>query len=142
MPGMGHPMAFHFGSTEVVLFTFWSTQSWLGILLSCLLIMLGCFVMEFVRWFRLYRKKQQLVAENQGGLTPKTFYMNIAGDGTLHAVQLTLSYMLMLVFMTFNVWLCISVILGEVMARILFGIFFPQLERLNDGLAGTETCCG
>jgi hypothetical protein len=115
--------------------------------------------MEFIRWFRLYRKKQHVIEQAQNGQLGRrlVFYvyiigcmvnyhcrldLNLLGDGSLHAVQLTLSYMLMLVFMTFNVWLCASVILGEVLSRIIFSLFFPQLERLNDALATNETCCG
>lgn len=73
MPPMhGHAMAFHFGSSEVVLFDFWNIKSsWgktlsiknviqakiLGILISCFVVILLCFAMETLRWFRVYRKQ-------------------------------------------------------------------------------------
>ncbi len=39
----------------------------------------------------------------------------------LHLVQLVLSYFLMLIVMTYNVWLFISVILGCTVGYFLFG---------------------
>ncbi|XP_045200486.1 high affinity copper uptake protein 1-like isoform X2 [Mercenaria mercenaria] len=39
----------------------------------------------------------------------------------LHMVQVFISYCLMLVFMTYNVWLCLSVILGAGIGYFLFG---------------------
>jgi copper transporter 1 len=44
----------------------------------------------------------------------------------LHMLQITISYMLMLVFMTYNSYLCVSVILGAG-----FGYFVFGLKRLN-----------
>ncbi|XP_011183101.1 high affinity copper uptake protein 1 isoform X2 [Zeugodacus cucurbitae] len=38
----------------------------------------------------------------------------------LHIVQVTLSFMLMLIFMTYNVWLCIAVVLGAAVGYFLF----------------------
>jgi hypothetical protein len=52
--------------------------------------------------------------------------LGIFHDASLHAVQLTLTYMLMLVFMTFNIWLCAAVILGQVVARVVLSIAFPK----------------
>jgi len=39
----------------------------------------------------------------------------------LHMIQVTVSYLLMLVVMTYNVWLCISVVLGAGLGYLLFG---------------------
>lgn len=39
----------------------------------------------------------------------------------LHMVQVTLSYLLMLVFMTYNSWLCLSVVLGAGLGYFFFG---------------------
>lgn len=39
----------------------------------------------------------------------------------LHMVQITVSYLLMLVVMTFNVWLCLSVVAGAGLGYFLFG---------------------
>ncbi|XP_030748858.1 high affinity copper uptake protein 1-like isoform X2 [Sitophilus oryzae] len=39
----------------------------------------------------------------------------------LHIVQMILSYFLMLIFMTYNVWLCIAIVLGAGIGYFLFG---------------------
>jgi len=38
----------------------------------------------------------------------------------LHVIQVTVSYMLMLVFMTYNVWLCLAVVIGAGLGYFLF----------------------
>ena len=64
-------------------------------------------------------------------------------DMCLHAIQLTLSYMLMLIFMTFNIWLCVSVVLGEVLARMILSLFFPTMDLFVTFFgASVEPCCG
>lgn len=39
----------------------------------------------------------------------------------LHIVQIIISYFLMLIFMTYNVWLCFAVVLGAAIGYFLFG---------------------
>lgn len=52
-------------------------------------------------------------------------------DACLHAVQLTISYLLMLVFMTFNVWLCVATVCGEVRRLLIWALleFFKWCAR-------------
>jgi copper transporter 1 len=40
----------------------------------------------------------------------------------MHMLQITVSYLLMLVFMTYNSWLCLSVVLGAGLGYFLFGL--------------------
>jgi len=40
----------------------------------------------------------------------------------LHMLQIAVSYMLMLVFMTYNSWLCLSVVLGAGLGYFVFGL--------------------
>lgn len=39
----------------------------------------------------------------------------------LHILQVTLSFLLMLIFMTYNTWLCLAVVLGASLGYFLFG---------------------
>jgi len=39
----------------------------------------------------------------------------------LHLVQVTISFMLMLIFMTYNTWLCLAVVFGAAAGYFLFG---------------------
>ncbi|KAK5966156.1 hypothetical protein GCK32_021524, partial [Trichostrongylus colubriformis] len=56
--GSAHAMAFHFGSMETILFKFWMPMSPAGIVLSCAIIIVMCFLMEFTRFVRAYRNIQ------------------------------------------------------------------------------------
>lgn len=39
----------------------------------------------------------------------------------LHVAQVTLSFLLMLIFMTYNVWLCLGVVVGAAIGYFMFG---------------------
>lgn len=39
----------------------------------------------------------------------------------LHILQVTVSFLLMLIFMTYNVWLCLAVVAGAATGYFLFG---------------------
>lgn len=39
----------------------------------------------------------------------------------LHILQVTISFLLMLIFMTYNVWLCLAVVIGAAGGYFLFG---------------------
>ncbi|KAK0410593.1 hypothetical protein QR680_005219 [Steinernema hermaphroditum] len=138
---MGHAMAFHFGTKEVILFKFWDVDSTIGILIACMIIVALCFLLESIRWFRVFRRHHRQSAEVADSAVKRLNGFLLA-DGVLHAVQLTIGYFLMLVFMTFNVWLCVATVLGEVLANLTFRVLFPQLEASAASAATIETCCG
>lgn len=52
---------------------------------------------------------------------PTIFSMMHLYQSFLHLVQVTLSLMLMLIFMTYNVWLCLAVVFGAMVGYFLFG---------------------
>lgn len=47
-------------------------------------------------------------------------WMNLL-QTVLHAIQVTVSFLLMLVFMTYNYWLCLAVVAGASTGYFLFG---------------------
>lgn len=51
---------------------------------------------------------------------PTMLSLNHLYQTLLHAIQVTVSFMLMLIFMTYNVWLCIPVVLGAAVGYFLF----------------------
>ncbi|XP_053952144.1 high affinity copper uptake protein 1 isoform X2 [Anastrepha obliqua] len=51
---------------------------------------------------------------------PTMLSLNHLYQTGLHIIQVTLSFMLMLIFMTYNVWLCIVVVLGAAVGYFLF----------------------
>ena len=55
------------------------------------------------------------------GCTEAMFSCSHVVQTLLHALQFTVSYLLMLVFMTYNVWLCLGVVVGATLGYFLFG---------------------
>ncbi|KAL3994664.1 Ctr copper transporter family protein [Acanthocheilonema viteae] len=140
-----HSMSFHFGSSETVLFSFWIVTSPIGIVTACALTVLMCFMMESIRWFRGIRPPYNvdLHTEQSSVANPK-FAPHVTTamctDAILHAIQLTLSYVLMLLFMTFNVWICTATVLGEVFARLIFAVLFGEKLIIKANRANVGCC--
>ncbi|CAD5211588.1 unnamed protein product [Bursaphelenchus okinawaensis] len=155
MHGMNmHSMAFHFGSEETILFDFWKTSSPLGnlgflynvklnlicLILSCLIVCFGCMAFEALGWLRLHRKNVRALVESQVPLIGRRkIDIGLIADTLIHGVQLLLGYCAMLVFMTFNVWLCLAVVFGIISAHLGFRIFVPQLDAVPNSVS--EPCC-
>ncbi|WAR31942.1 COPT1-like protein [Mya arenaria] len=49
------------------------------------------------------------------------FGINHMSQSCMHVVQVIVSYIIMLAFMNFNVWICISIVLGSGLGYFLFG---------------------
>ena len=50
----------------------------------------------------------------------------------------------MLIVMTYNVWLCLAVIVGESIGYFIVNAFLSA-KYMNDGIShvsGSDTCCG
>jgi len=131
-------MFFHFGVSETILFKFWKPTEVGTLLASMLVIFLIAFLYEALKFYRehLYRKSFRTIqyntvtvpVENGGTLqeTQKTVQVKMMSlmhtwQTVLHMVQVILSYLLMLIFMTYNVWLCLAVILGAGSGYFFFG---------------------
>lgn len=122
-------MYFHFGTTEYILFHGWNPHSWEGMLGSCIAVFVMAALYEGLKVLR-----EVLLRRSTVNVRYHTMPLNQT-DGTmvqqnfktvgshmlsvphllqvlLHILQVILSYFLMLVFMTYNVWLCIAVALG------------------------------
>ncbi|KAI6242959.1 Copper transport protein [Aphelenchoides fujianensis] len=139
---MMHSMVFHFGSAETILFSFWDVESPFGIIVSCLVVLLGCVLLEGIRWFRAHRSNgRPNLSLNADDGARKRLDGWLLIDTLLHAVQLFLAYAAMLVFMTFNLWLCAAVIIGEVGAHLAFRLFLPHLDAMNNSISSTRPCC-
>lgn len=58
----------------------------------------------------------------------------------LHLVQVTLSYLLMLVFMTYNTWLCAATVVGLALGYFLFG-WRRRAALLQQQEGARADCC-
>ncbi|KAM3719261.1 High affinity copper uptake protein [Dirofilaria immitis] len=124
-----HSMSFHFGYNETVLFSFWITSSPIELIMACFLTIFMCFIMESIRWFRGIRPPHNVdLHMEQSAVVSIKFAPHITTamckDTILHAVQLIVSYVLMLLFMTFNIWICSATVFGEVLARLFFAVAY------------------
>jgi copper transporter 1 len=131
-------MFFHGGETEYILFEFWKTTELGGLLGSMLAVFVLAFMYEALKFYRehLYRHSFRTIqyntvtvpVENGGSVkeTQKTVQVRMLSlmhmwQTVLHVVQVIISYFLMLIFMTYNVWLCLAVILGAGSGYFFFG---------------------
>jgi len=104
---------------------------------SCLIIFLLAFSYEALKFYRevLYRRscrtiqyntvtvpvQNGMVKETQNSVEVKIFSGTHMAQTVLHVVQVIVSYFLMLIFMTYNVWLCLAVVLGAGTGYFVFG---------------------
>ncbi|CAG0918319.1 unnamed protein product [Notodromas monacha] len=143
MGGMGHMMKmyFHGGFTEVILFDNWRISSLGGLIWSMVIIFFLAVSYEGLKFIRdlIFKKSishQLLVIRGDAGLGqhPETRLKESKGlwlkqvmtpmhlvQSILHMVQFVISYWLMLIFMTYNVWLCLAVTIGAGVGYFLFG---------------------
>jgi len=131
-------MFFHFGLGDTILFEFWKPTQVGTLIASMIVIFLISFLYEALKFYRehLYRKSFRTIqfntitipVENGGTIkeTQKAVQVKMLSwmhswQTVLHMAQVILSYLLMLIFMTYNIWLCIAVILGAGSGYFFFG---------------------
>ena len=143
---MAMSMSFHLGYSETVLFAWWKIESMFGYLISCFIIGLAAFLLEFLIGFRhrIEIRKRRLLRDQRHNARPattSTLKNSIAKvlaaiDGTcLHILSLLLAYPLMLVIMTYNYGFMFFVILGSGIGYFLFSgmrAFGEFTENDND----------
>ncbi|XP_023243195.1 high affinity copper uptake protein 1-like isoform X2 [Centruroides sculpturatus] len=135
----GHMMMyFHAGVDVTILFEQWKVTTVGGLVGSIIGIFLLAMLYEGLKFFREFLFKQYfsslqyttISVTGQDGKTMTEIH-KIARNRMiswphgiqtiLHVVQMVTSYFLMLIFMTYNVWLCMAVALGAGAGYFLFG---------------------
>ncbi|EDV43146.1 uncharacterized protein Dana_GF18342 [Drosophila ananassae] len=143
-------MVFHGGHCERILWRGWVAYTVTEFVLSALAIFVVSFLYEALKFLRQHlarrdaRKESERLAEEQrrknenptaGGCCSETplaeerdpsywqrlFASTHIIQALLNLVQIVISYLLMLIFMTFNYWLCLAVILGLGLGYFFFG---------------------
>lgn len=129
---------FHGGHCEQILWKGWTARTVLEFSLSAFAIFLLAFLYEGVKFLRqfLLRRELEKISKNKekidvvcttiAGLKNKQLFKQIIApqhliQTLLFLFQVTLSMLLMLIFMSFNYWLCLSIILGLTVGYFLFG---------------------
>jgi copper transporter 1 len=106
-------MFFQWNTSVTVLFEVWVTPTWYYYLLSCFAVLALAFGLEGMR----------LLIHNLTHRAPskgrKSFVRRL-GETMLYGVYMCMSYFVMLVVMTYNVGLFVSVLLGLCLGHFLF----------------------
>ncbi|XP_050359203.1 high affinity copper uptake protein 1-like isoform X1 [Nymphalis io] len=142
-------MTFHGGYMETILFSWWKVTDVGEFVGSFLAIFILALLYEGLKYYRKHllwktytglqycavsppdKGVANICADEPQVITPMPHALdrNIptmlsvehAWQTVLHGVQVLVSYMLMLVFMTYNTWLCAAVVLGSATGYFLFG---------------------
>uniref|UniRef100_A0A1B6IF45 Copper transport protein n=1 Tax=Homalodisca liturata TaxID=320908 RepID=A0A1B6IF45_9HEMI len=144
---MMHMMTFHFGYNETILFEFWKISSVGGLIGSMFGIFFMAALYEGLKYYREYlfwktynslQYRSVDVPTNKNTAPEENSVVHVVGEvihrqpptmlsanhafqTLLHIIQIVVSYFLMLIFMTYNVWLCVAVALGAATGYFLFG---------------------
>lgn len=151
--GHSHAMVFHSSVCQEILFSGWMSTNGLELFGSAVAIFFAGVLYEGLKYFReaLHARASTVTADSRVNITksecanngpcggPAVVKYSIMSSGhiiqtLLHFVQSTASYTLMLVFMTYNIWLCIALVLGLAVGYFFFG------WRKNNVVDVTEHC--
>ncbi|VDN25833.1 unnamed protein product [Cylicostephanus goldi] len=144
-------MWFHTKINDLVLFDFWIVTTPGEMIWTCLVIMVLGVLLEFIRYARwrmeLANRKELMLStkyatfefvRSESYVTRLFSYSHLL-QTFCFGVQLVLSYMLMLVFMTFSIWLGLAVCIGAGIGFLLFGsrtVTQAELEEMHG-----DKCC-
>ncbi|XP_012251818.2 high affinity copper uptake protein 1 isoform X1 [Athalia rosae] len=143
----GMAMAFHGGYCETVLFDSWKVSSIGSLLGSMIGIIIMAALYEGLKYYREYlfwrtynalQYRSVSMPPEKNVVSEDNRVVHMVGEVIhkqpptmlswmhlfqtfLHIVQIIISYFLMLIFMTYNVWLCFAVVLGAAIGYFLFG---------------------
>ena len=89
----------------------------------------GCFGPVSTRYRRVPRQEEDLDSCEMEVRSLRICSVEHLVLTLVHLVQVILSYCIMMVFMTFNTWLCLAVVLGHAVGYLLFGHKHTVLEQ-------------
>ncbi|KAK7095182.1 high affinity copper uptake protein 1-like [Littorina saxatilis] len=138
-------MFFQDGITEYILFKQLHTNTRGEFASACIVVFVVAILYEVLKFLReeMLRRHNVKVAHIllHGSQDQKTVMLSAAGrilsrthllQTLLHAVQIFVSYCLMLVFMTYNAYLALSLILGATLGYFITGWKRTQVNDLNE----------
>ncbi|XP_076436670.1 high affinity copper uptake protein 1-like isoform X2 [Babylonia areolata] len=127
-------MYFHTGIVEYILFEQLHTHTAEGFAWACIVVFVVAFLYELMKYGReeLFRQHHVRLMHTalSGNEEERSLLMRpkarMCSTGhllqtALHGLQLVISYCLMLVFMTYNVYLCLSLVAGATLGYFLVG---------------------
>lgn len=139
MKGMSMQMTFNFNVDPVLLFNFWHPKSASALAASCVFIFCLAAAFEALKTYRekLYVEASLASSAPLSAELPSRLRSMFSADHlkqtVLYSVQLTLGYLLMLLFMTFNGFVAITVVAGAAFGFLVTGWKkFAMLEMVGD----------
>lgn len=117
-------MSFHGGTCEIILFPSWATTetgqfvgAWIGFFLMALLYEGLKFYREILAQRETRSCAQGVQRTLRNAMTDKLHIVQTL----LHLIQVSVSYILMLIVMLFNLWLCLAIVTGAAVGYYFFG---------------------
>lgn len=144
---MSHSMVMHTGHTETIVFSGWTTHSVGGFVATCIGLFFIAFAYESIKFVRsrllklkylrrmkLYKKANPDTSSSEASIDVNRdkkrganlyFKRIFNGEHLLqtisYLIQVSIAYFLMLAFMTYNYWICLSILLGLGVGYFFFG---------------------
>ncbi|GAB1601874.1 high affinity copper uptake protein 1-like [Argonauta hians] len=132
----GMAMSFHTGYKETILFDAFTTEVVTEFIGACVAVFILSILYEGLKVLREKHMKYSKAQNKLKGETiPSPFVLSHLVQSLFHIIQMVVSYFLMLIFMTYNVWLCVAVALGAGAGYFAFRWRKP-FETIED----TEHC--
>ncbi|CCD24003.1 low-affinity Cu transporter NDAI_0C03430 [Naumovozyma dairenensis CBS 421] len=101
-----------------VVFKWWHIRSFFGLIISCLSIMTLSYLYEYFK-YRLNSYEENELKRNSNAVNTRKFKLHTS---IWYAVQVGFSFMLMLVFMTYNGWLMLAVVFGAFLGHYSWNV--------------------
>ncbi|KAH7714834.1 Protein Y58A7A.1 a [Aphelenchoides avenae] len=122
-------VTFHLGYNERVLFDYWKIETKQELVVSCLIVVVACCMMEILTTVRK-QITDAAIKPSDGGLASEQRNVWVLLFGRLLQVgHLFIGYCLVAVFMTLNGWLCLAVVGGQVIAIVGLRVLPPAFQR-------------
>jgi len=128
-------MFFKWTIHATILFDWWKTTTWYYYLISCIVVSAMTVFLELLRFFYhriAHDPKRQLKWSRR------------SGEALLYGVYIVMSYLVMLIVMTYNVGLCMSILIGYIVGHFLFprGALGHSPDKDRPMYAPVETSIG
>ncbi|RNA32773.1 high affinity copper uptake 1-like [Brachionus plicatilis] len=146
----GHQMMMimHSGLKEIIVFPGWKTNNLIELLVSCIALMIIAILYEALKLFRDRITASKLVKRHKVEMESSTSKTQCSTkqqsykekllstehfiQTILHVIQFTISYFIMLAFMTYNYWLCLSILIGIGIGFFFFGVRRTKIDLNED----------
>ncbi|XP_055587631.1 high affinity copper uptake protein 1 [Uranotaenia lowii] len=121
-------MSFHGGSCEIILFPSWATTTVGKFVAAWFVFFAMALLYEGLKFYReiiSQRQRKASGAKLEVSAAPGMWHFMKSPlhiiQSLLHLIQVSVSYILMLIVMTFNLWLCLAVVSGAAVGYYIFG---------------------